>query len=100
MAPTKHPLQGALDKIGLSQKRLAKLSGVPQSIVCQVINQSGGRTKFSADAAAKMLPHLVDPKTREPVITLAELIYPPGEVPASVAAPPCSGPKRNPKKKR
>lgn len=102
MDAKKHPLQAALDRIGLSQKRLAKLSGVPQSVVCQVINQSGDRTKFSADAAGKMLPHLVDPATGEPVITLAELIYPPGRVPAVVSAPAPSAActARKPRKKR
>lgn len=98
METKKHPLQSALDKIGLSQKKLAKLSGVPQSVVCQVINGSGGRTKFSVDAAAKMLPHLTDPKTGEPAIALADLIYPPGEVPAAVAAE-CTGSKRARKKR-
>lgn len=89
MATTKHPLQGALDKIGLSQKKLARLAGISQSVVCQVINQSGGRHRFSPEAAGKMLPHLVDPETGLAVITLAELIYAPGEVPDSVvpAAP-------------
>lgn len=78
---TKHPLQAALDRIGLSQKKLATLSGVQQSVVCQVINQSGGRQKFSAETAAKLMPHLVDPKTGAPAITFEALIFPPGQVP-------------------
>lgn len=79
----KHPLQEALDRIGLSQKRLAKLAGISQSVVCATINGTGGRVKFSSEAAGRMLPHLVDPKTGQPLISLADLIYPPGEVPAA-----------------
>lgn len=88
MTTTKHPLQAALDAIPLSQNKLADLSGVPQSVICQVINQSGGRLKFSADTAAKLLPHL------QGRVTLQELIYPPGEIPESVAAPPAPAKRR------
>lgn len=91
----KHPLQAVLDRLGISQKKLATLAGIPQSVVCATINQTGGRVKFSADAAGKMLPHLVDPTTGQPAITLAELIYPPGGVPAAARS---SAPA--PKKKR
>jgi predicted transcriptional regulator len=83
--PKKHPLQEALDRIGLSQKRLAKLAGISQSVVCATINQTGGRITFTAGSARKMLPHLVDAKG-QPVISLAELIYPPGEAPVAPAA--------------
>jgi hypothetical protein len=94
MTTTPHPLQAAIDKIGLSQKKLAKLAGIPQSVVCQVINGSGGRHRFSSDSAAKMLPHLVDPKTGAPLMTLADLIYPPGKIPASVQPAPARARRR------
>lgn len=85
---TKHPLQAALDAIGMSQAQLARLSGVKQSIICQTINQSGDRMKFSAEAAGKMWPHLKDPETGRPAIDFIALLFPPGGIPKGVAPKP------------
>ncbi len=66
-----HPLARALQKKGISQRQLAEMAGVQPADISRVLN--GERARFSAPAAAKLLP--VVKKWR---VKLEDLILPHG----------------------